>query len=136
MSNQETNSNGESVIMQSSNIRSWRNTYLVCYTEKKWFKFLVKFNIIQQHTPDKTTPKIHKRTGAAKQNNQHKPNQTVLNLTKNPIVNIPNMYALSLSLRFIFPLLSFFFFQELPNHVEQGFTLVKNIPLAMGVVWI
>lgn len=38
---------------------------------------------------------------------QTKPNSAKLN--KNPIVNIPNMYALSLSLRFIFPLLSFFF---------------------------
>lgn len=92
------------VIMQFSNIRSW-NTTFVCYTEKR-FKFQVTFNIYNiKHI---NTPKTHehtqsnKMTGAAKQNNQHKPNQTVLNLKKkNPIVNKPKIHALSLSLRFI-----------------------------------
>lgn len=69
------------VIMQSSNIRS-RNTYLVCYTEKR-FKFLVKFNIYNIHqtnTPNKHDhTRSNKMTGAAKETNQHKPNQTVLN---------------------------------------------------------
>lgn len=69
------------VIMQFSNIRSW-NTTLLCY-----WKTVQISNKKVQHIQHKT-PKTHdhtqsnKMTGAAKQSNQHKPNQTVLNLKK------------------------------------------------------